>query len=206
MKKLSSENIQFIRNYLKNSDVEYDDVLAEMTDHIASEIEMRLESENELFYDVFKNYMVQHKKALLENISEFRKKAFKRVVILLLKNLLSPIVLLSSFMLGLIFKFFPFSLAENLMTILLVIMSIEVLLFFMFQWKAQSRKRTKYSCLVNLALIIGWFNQCYLVFFHKVSLENAAFILLMIFVVLNASFLVTSIQLAKYYRKNYQVS
>lgn len=206
MKKLSAENIKFIRNYLKNSDVEYDDILAEMTDHVASEIEIRLDKENERFYDAFKAYMAQHKNELLNNVKKFRRKASKRALGLVLKNIINPIVLISSFIIGLILFFLPISLAENLMMILVGIMIVEVILFFTFQWKIQIRKKTKYSCLANLALIIGWFNQFYLILFQNVTLENKAFILLMIFTLLNASFLVSSIQLAKYYRKNYQLS
>ncbi|WP_121666143.1 hypothetical protein [Mesonia aquimarina] len=207
MKKLTEENIQFIQNYLKNSAIEYDDVLTEMTDHVASELETRLaQKDNQGFYEEFKQYMVQHKKSLLDNVGKFRKKAFKRVAVLLLKNLLTPTVLISSFIIGLILFFIPISLAKNMMYILLGLMILEVILFIGLYWKIKIKKGKKYSCLVSLALVIGWFNQFYFQLFNKVALDKNAFILLMVFVLLNASFLVSSIQLAKYYRKNYQLS
>lgn len=207
MKKLTEENIEFIQNYLKNSAIEYDDVLIEMTDHVASELETRLaQKDNQGFYEEFKHYMVQHKKSLLDNIGKFRKRAVKHALILVLKNLVNPIVVISNFMIGLILFFIPVSLAENMMYILLGLMILEIILFIGLYWKIQIKKGKKYSCLVSLALVIGWFNQFYILFFSAVSLEKNAFILLMIFVLLNASFLVSSIQLAKYYRKNYQLS
>lgn len=42
MIKLSSENIQFIDTYLKNSDIDFIDIRVEMVDHIASDIEAKI--------------------------------------------------------------------------------------------------------------------------------------------------------------------
>ena len=54
MKKLCKENIQFIETYLENSDVYYADIRMEMTDHVASAIESKMELENsDDFYSVF---------------------------------------------------------------------------------------------------------------------------------------------------------
>lgn len=73
MNHLSEKDIQFISNYLKNSGVEYLDIRLEMTDHIASTLEHELENNPELtFYDVFKNYMIQHKKSLLKNARKYQ--------------------------------------------------------------------------------------------------------------------------------------
>lgn len=64
--KLSKENIQFIDNYLKNSEVIYYDIRMEMLDHVATAVEQKMEAENLDFYDTFKNYMVIHKKELMK--------------------------------------------------------------------------------------------------------------------------------------------
>ncbi len=64
--KLTKENIQFIDNYLKNSQVIYYDIRMEMLDHVATAVEQKMEVENLDFYDAFKNYMVINKTELLK--------------------------------------------------------------------------------------------------------------------------------------------
>lgn len=71
MKQLSSEKIQFINNYLEKSDVIFVDIRAELTDHIASAVEEKMEAENLDFYDTFKDFMVHNKKELLRNRNSF---------------------------------------------------------------------------------------------------------------------------------------
>ena len=68
--KLSKENIQFIDNYLKNSEVIYYDIRMEMADHISSAIEQKMELEHLDFYDAFKSYMVVNKKEILKGNKE----------------------------------------------------------------------------------------------------------------------------------------
>ena len=63
---LSSENIKFIDNYLKSSEVIYYDIRMEMLDHVATAVEQKMEAENLDFYDAFKSYMVVNKKSLVE--------------------------------------------------------------------------------------------------------------------------------------------
>ena len=67
---LSSENIQFIDNYLKNSEVIYYDIRMEMLDHVATAVEQKMEAENLDFYDAFKSYMVTNKKEILKGNKE----------------------------------------------------------------------------------------------------------------------------------------
>lgn len=86
MKKLNQENIQFIENYLDNSDVIYADVRMELTDHVASAIEDKMNhGDQREFYYVFKDYMVENKARLIDNRS-FIKSADKKVMRLLVKN------------------------------------------------------------------------------------------------------------------------
>lgn len=105
MKKLTTENIRFIENYLKNSDVKYLDVRLEMTDHVASEIEDEMNhGDKREFYDIFKSYMVKNKAELMKNMKKFRRQADKRVLKLVFKNSYQPKVLF--FFLVLIGTFF----------------------------------------------------------------------------------------------------
>jgi hypothetical protein len=64
--KLTTENIQFIDNYLKNSDVVYYDIRMEILDHVATAVEQKMEAEDLDFYDAFKSYMVVNKKEILK--------------------------------------------------------------------------------------------------------------------------------------------
>jgi hypothetical protein len=68
--KLNQENIQFIDNYLKNSEVIYYDIRMEMLDHVATAVEQKMEAENLDFYDAFKSYMVVNKKEILKGNKE----------------------------------------------------------------------------------------------------------------------------------------
>lgn len=105
MEKLSKKNIQFIENYLKNSDVEYLDVRLEMTDHVASEIEAKMQQGDARgFYEIFKNYMLEHKTSLLKSLKKFRKQADKKVLRHVLRNLYHPkTVGLGTLIIGLFF-------------------------------------------------------------------------------------------------------
>lgn len=71
MKQLSQEEITFIDNYLQKSDLVFVDIRAELTDHIASAIEEKMEAENLGFYDAFKDFMVNNKKQLLKSKDYF---------------------------------------------------------------------------------------------------------------------------------------
>ena len=68
--KLIPENIKFIDNYLKNSEVICYDIRMEMLDHIATAVEQKMETENLDFYDAFKSYMVENKKEILKGNKE----------------------------------------------------------------------------------------------------------------------------------------
>ena len=63
---LTVDHIRFIDHYLIHSEVVFADLRAEMTDHIASAVEAKMQTENLDFYDAFKNYMAVHKKEILK--------------------------------------------------------------------------------------------------------------------------------------------
>lgn len=71
MKQLSREEIHFINAYLKKSEVIYDDVRAELVDHIATAVEEKMELENLAFYDAFKDFMIHNKKEILKKRNYF---------------------------------------------------------------------------------------------------------------------------------------
>lgn len=109
--KLSKENIQFIDNYLKNSEVIYYDIRLEMLDHISSAIEHKIELENIDFYDAFKGYMVVNKKDILKGNKDgksvsYSKEIFKNFLLFLIKPFMLIGLLVS-------FSFFHFVEVKN---------------------------------------------------------------------------------------------
>ncbi|MEJ6791698.1 MAG: hypothetical protein QNK89_02890 [Lacinutrix sp.] len=90
MVKLTKEEIQFIDNYLDNSEVIYADIRLEITDHIASEIEAIMETDKTaIFYDVFKSYMVENKANLLNENKKFVNAVTNQNWKLILKELIN---------------------------------------------------------------------------------------------------------------------
>jgi hypothetical protein len=88
---LTKEDIQFIDTYLENSEVVYADIRMEMVDHVASEIEERIEAgDTRDFYYIFKDYMVENKAQLLEDNKQFLKSADKKILKALRKEFVSP--------------------------------------------------------------------------------------------------------------------
>ena len=92
--KLSNEEIKFIDTYLEKSDVIFVDLRAEMTDHVATGVEEKIDQEKMDFYDAFKEYMVKNKRELLKSnnkmtgyylnsISQFSKTLYKPYNIIL---------------------------------------------------------------------------------------------------------------------------
>jgi hypothetical protein len=81
MAKLDNEQIQFIDNYLENSEVFYADIRMEMVDHVASAIEARIENGDKRdFYYIFKDYMVENKYRLLNDNKQFLKDVDKGIL------------------------------------------------------------------------------------------------------------------------------
>ena len=110
--KLSKENLQFIDTYLENSSVTFIDVRMELTDHVASAIEQELtENPTTTFYQVFKQYMIENKKILLDNTKKFANASFKKTCSLFLSRFISfKNIVLLVFLFGiqkLLLQYFP---------------------------------------------------------------------------------------------------
>ena len=70
MKTITTQNLKFIDNYLKNSEIFYDDIRMELNDHIASAVEEKMLRENSDFYDAFKDFMIHNKKEILRELDK----------------------------------------------------------------------------------------------------------------------------------------
>lgn len=101
--KLNQENIQFIDNYLKNSEVIYYDIRMEMLDHVATAVEQKMEAENLDFYDAFKSYMVVNKKEILKE-NKLWPGFSKDIILNFFKFLMHPILILIGVLFYLFYK------------------------------------------------------------------------------------------------------
>lgn len=97
MEKPTKQNIQFIDTYLQNSDVKHVDIRLEMVDHVATAIETKMAQSNESFYYVFKDYMVENKRRLLEDNKQFIKAATTKLSNGILKTFIKPLHLFFMF-------------------------------------------------------------------------------------------------------------
>lgn len=89
MIRLDKEQVQFIDNYLDNSDITHVDIRSEMVDHIATGIEAKIASgDHRDFYYIFKDYMVENKAKLLQNNKQFIKSADNKLIKLVFKELI----------------------------------------------------------------------------------------------------------------------
>jgi len=137
--KLTTENIQFIDNYLKNSEVIYYDIRMEMLDHVATAVEQKMQAENLDFYDAFKSYMVVNKKEILKGNKEeglHFKEPLKKFVLFAIQ----PFQLFLAVSTFLIVYFFTQHFGINDFTkhiyvIIIVTYLIFGLIHFLFTWK-----------------------------------------------------------------------
>ena len=93
--KLAKDQIRFIDTYLKNSGVKYLDIRHEMTDHVATALEV-MDGD---FDENFRQYMLANKKNLLESNRQFSRVAGQSAMQLIAGNLMRPRFLVMAFVL-----------------------------------------------------------------------------------------------------------
>ncbi|OED38462.1 hypothetical protein AB832_04590 [Flavobacteriaceae bacterium (ex Bugula neritina AB1)] len=156
MKKLTKEDIQFIDSYLSNADIHYEDIRIELIDHVASEIEHRMNTGDERgFYYIFKDYMVENKTSLEKQGKPYSWKVFKSVWEIFISNLFSI-----KSIIGGVFLFIGFWLLNNFLY------EIDAFLAMMIPWifltiisvvPALRLNKKRYSFLGNLGLFDSFF-------------------------------------------------
>lgn len=202
MRKLSEENIRFIQNYLKNSQMVFIDVRLEMTDHVASAIEENLNKNAELeFYDAFKTYMIQHKKELLKRTLKHRWDLDKKALKIIGRNLFHPLIA-GLFLLVLTILYFadlPARSIEFLWIPALVISSIYIFPFFIYRY-------LKISFLNHLVSLALWVNYVVFQLFFRSNPENELLFKSVILLALwfNMSALKTIIESFRYYKGKFK--
>jgi len=172
---LSKEELQFIDTYLKNSDVIYTDVRLELTDHVASAIEAELEENpNETFYEVFKNYMMQNKKNLLNNHEEQKKKIRRKIALRFGKGFLAKEVLFLMVLAVLTPRFLELNFSEDTLMGINFGIGIVVLLFYFFKFH-KAKKTSIGGSLISIIYV-----PIYAIYYLRSPLTLLAVVLLMI--------------------------
>ena len=122
--KLNPKNIQFIDNYLKNSEVIYYDIRMEILDHVATAVEQKMEAENLDFYDAFKSYMVENKKEILkENKQEglYFKEPLKKFGLFVIKPFQIFLAISTFFLVYFFAKTYGLNVYSNYLYLLIII-------------------------------------------------------------------------------------
>jgi hypothetical protein len=102
---LNQEQIRFIDDYLQGSKVRYVDVRSELTDHIATAVEHKMQDEALDFYEAFKAFMAVNKQQLLQrNNATFA--YFKEAIVSFCPTLWHPINLIFGGMLLFLMGYF----------------------------------------------------------------------------------------------------
>ncbi|SHI66432.1 hypothetical protein SAMN04488096_103234 [Mesonia phycicola] len=207
---LTKEEIQFIDTYLKKSGVEFIDVRIEMIDHVASEIENRLEENStSSFYDEFKLYMIQHKKSLLKNINKYRFTLCSKILKQFIKNLFENTVLICFTLLiikGLVLNSIIAISIEDLKLYFIFILGSSIFLSTLFPliWF-----RNQQISVMKLAAVVCYFIN-YVLFRLIATLVDTNFIYYSIFILLiswvNISFVYTQVEYVKLYKNKFQLS
>ena len=199
---LTKEEIQFIDNYLKNSDVIFIDVRLEMTDHVASVIEEKLNKDPELeFYDAFKNYMLQYKKELLKNTSKYRWDLDKKALKIIGYNMFDPLILVV-FMIGcgiLYTTDFSINNIEILWVPTLVFSSIYILPLLIYRY-------LKISFIHHLVVLVHWINFIVFRIWFYLDLDNELLFnsILLITFWFNLSVIKTLLESFHYYKAKFK--
>ena len=151
---LNKENIQFIDNYLDNSDITYKDIRMEILDHVASGIEDKIaEGDKREFYYIFKDYMIENKARLLNDNKQFLKSADRKITKLLFKDLLSipALIFFSILFFGfyIAFKHYDYSFFKTILFTIPIITSICFGLAYFIALKVY--KLDRYSVIERIA-------------------------------------------------------
>lgn len=205
MKALSKEQVEFIDRYLKKSGIQYVDVRLELTDHVASELERKINKEKINFRAAFKDYMAAHKRELLKSKRSFMWAMDKKVLLGTLRNFKKPLVLMIAVILFFSYRQLDFiDLADPKGVWLKVVLVYALLMLAVFSiakyrtFLGMQRVATYWNLLLGLPMLVF---KPHMAFFSLGDQIFVAYIILM-----NAALFYTGIKMHRNYRKNHQLS
>lgn len=181
MQKITQEQIKFIDNYLQKSDVIFVDIRTELTDHIASAVEEKMEVENVDFYDAFKDFMAKNKKEVLRERNNYLASLNG-----FLRTLYKPYNILIAISTAICFCFLP----ESVYPSINILIFISIISFCLIQTTNSliTKKRFAYLEQVTFSLTVIYFTTLFFNGFYKnfegnkYSLGIVSFLLIAFFV------------------------
>jgi hypothetical protein len=166
--KLSNEEIKFIDTYLQNSDIIFVDLRAEITDHIATGVEEKMEHERIDFYDAFKEYMVKNKRELLKSNNKMKGYYYINSIKQFSKTLYKPYNIILALLI--IFGYGYFNQVKILKTVhqvlFLTVFGFSVLQFII-NFTILKKKRYLYLEKTSIILLIIYYFNLFLNGFYK---------------------------------------
>jgi hypothetical protein len=175
MMKLSQEHITFIDRYLENSDVIYADIRMEMVDHVASEIEAEMEAGDQRpFYEIFKDYMISHKRQLMDNKRRVILSLSKKLALEALKNLYSPFFVMTFLLICLGYYGAMQWLEIRTAGLVYLFMSLGLLLIpmLLYEYHRKTKGLPRFSGIERLGVSITALTQLVYLLFNFSSLTN----------------------------------
>ena len=210
--KLTKEEIKFIDNYLTNADVKHIDIRLEMIDHVATAIETEMQNGDKRgFYYIFKDYMVENKRKLLKENNKFINSTTQKVFLKFLKQLISPICILTFLSLFSVLKYLNGNYDLIQFRYWFGVSPLVVfILFGVFQIKQSGQyKIGRFSGIERLQLIF-WIVYQFNFFAFSFSriktineYENFFVFIISVSLTMTLAFALLSIKLMKYYRFKY---
>lgn len=196
MAKLTTEQIQFIDNYLYNAGVHYIDIRCEMTDHVTTAIE---EMEGDFGYN-FSRYMANHKRELMASNRDFKKKALSNAGKMFFGNYKKPLFLLSTIVFIAIMFLMSNVVGYNEVSDTFMVGSVIIHCGFYFCWVYfWIFKKNRYSVIDRL-LIVSFFLPMFFRFEEKIDNENLMLLLFSIYTSLEFTLIYTVFQFHRKYK------
>lgn len=208
--KLSSQNIQFIDTYLKNSDIQFIDVRMEMVDHVASEVEAMMEQEQLSFYNAFKHFMVLHKKELQKTNDNFTRATDKKVLCQVASRCVKPSALAVFIAVFLLLQVVADYWDPTRFARFLPVGLLMTAIIFYYFLRDLNKSENRFSGLERVGLVLFLFFQIVQLFFsvwgNKGPLDNFMninFVFIALMAVVTIAFMQTIVQLKKQYHTQY---
>jgi hypothetical protein len=169
--KLTQIEIKFIDTYLKNSEIEFLDVRLEMIDHVASQVEHKMDTEHLDFYHAFKNYLVLHKKEHQKANKKFVKITDKKILKEIILFYSKPLTILSVVTLFIILKVISINFGLNYILKFAPIVGMFALVTYYFGIRQFLGRKERYSAIERLSFPLLAFMQIHQLllnsFFYK---------------------------------------
>ena len=155
--RLNKEEILFIDNYLSQAGMIYIDIRLEWVDHIATSIEAELDEEKSLvFYDVFKAFMVTHKKEILKTYEDQLQKVSNAVLLRFVKGFLKlDVLFLTLVLLGMVTSLEVLPIVNRYQEYLLIVPLGVAFLFVVLYLKGSRVSETRGLLVLSLLSFCG---------------------------------------------------